>query len=447
MEIPTKRYRPKRDNVDDVDDSRGRRHDRSPSFKRCRRSKSWSTPRSKSSREREYQRESTESSNNTANSNYSPQVSYNTDQRTVPSDTNQRAYPMQYGAQDSDYYNYNYSKTSRNNGHQQAAEYGNKGHDLEVDEELMREIKEIFSDVDDDEHEKPPLPETTSISAATYERTSPSTFEDQRMPRASPYEDRISRSKSPPKLPESLHLKIQSQLTRLKKMKLLQKRIQSRNESLYLALIQNWKLDVEEVYNLFKMEHEFLKINCPASLTDHEYFSNGTYKEMFTVYSSIMVTLADMEKEILKTIEQDELNSSRRMLLTNHLNQLDDIPPQTRSDPSSLDIIATSFTKLRKEIHSLVPKEYVGDCLLMHRMTQLLDKPTREAWHDWLGSCKKCPTFEEFSNFLAKRVRALEGIDLVSSTTKDIADSTPAKRRLSVLERIGSSSRLLTKDF
>lgn len=376
-----------------------------------------------------------QSSNVAANSLFS--ASYPTAQRTdLPSDTSKQLYPTQYADQDYGRYNYDYGKSSDYAGYQQAAGYGNNVTDPEeVDEELMRQIKEIFSD-DDDENLPLAGPEKPSISAVNYERNSPGTFEGQATS-LTPPGDKIMRSDSPSAVPALLHLKIQSQSARINNIKLLEERIQSRSETIYMALINHWKLDAEEIYNSFQKEHAFLEANWPVSLMDHEYFSNSAYNQMYTTYSSIMITLADMEQDVLKDIEQPHPDSFPRVLLANYLAQLDDILPQTRNDPSSLNNIASTFADVRKAIQLLVPKEHLGDCFLIHRMTQLLDKPTRKAWNISLGNSAQIPTFREFDNFLVDRVRALERIDSVSSTRKP-SPSTPSGRvtRVSALERI-----------
>jgi len=71
------------------------------------------------------------------------------------------------------------------------------------------------------------------------------------------------------------------------------------------------------------------------------------------------------------------------------------------------------MSKIRKSLLMLVPKEDLGDCILAHRMSRLLDRPTREAWETSRVNITELPTFDDFETFLIARIRALE----IASTT------------------------------
>ena len=66
------------------------------------------------------------------------------------------------------------------------------------------------------------------------------------------------------------------------------------------------------------------------------------------------------------------------------------------------------MSKIRKSLHMLVPKNDLGDCILVYRMSKLLDRPIREAWETSVVKITEPPTFEEFEAFLITSVRALE---------------------------------------
>ena len=66
------------------------------------------------------------------------------------------------------------------------------------------------------------------------------------------------------------------------------------------------------------------------------------------------------------------------------------------------------MSKIRKSLHLLVPNEDLEDCILAHKMSKLLDRPTRETWETSRVSTKELPKYEDFEAFLVSRVRALE---------------------------------------
>ena len=80
------------------------------------------------------------------------------------------------------------------------------------------------------------------------------------------------------------------------------------------------------------------------------------------------------------------------------------------------------MSKIRKSLHLLVPKKDLGDCILAHKMSKLLDRSTREAWETSRVSTNELPTFEEFEAFLVPRVKVLE----IAS------DATPAPQKPAV---------------
>ena len=98
---------------------------------------------------------------------------------------------------------------------------------------------------------------------------------------------------------------------------------------------------------------------------------------------------------------------NKKSLLNDQLDYLSDLATAQTKNPASLNTLVSDMSKIRKSLHMLVPKEDLEDCILAHRMSKLLDRPTREAWETSRMNTE-LPTFEEFEAFLIARVRALE---------------------------------------
>ena len=96
------------------------------------------------------------------------------------------------------------------------------------------------------------------------------------------------------------------------------------------------------------------------------------------------------------------------------------------------------MSKIRKSLHILEPKEDLGDFILVHRMSRLLDRPTREAWETSRINITELPTFEEFETFLTARVRALQiASDTPAGSHKPTSTSFPTSK---VMKAYHSSS-------
>ena len=98
-------------------------------------------------------------------------------------------------------------------------------------------------------------------------------------------------------------------------------------------------------------------------------------------------------------------------------------------NPASLNTLISEMSKIRKSLHLLVPKEDLGDCISAHKMSKLVDRPTREAWETSRVSTKELPKYEDFEAFLVSRVRTLEiASDAPPSSSKQsAAHSKPLK--------------------
>ena len=90
---------------------------------------------------------------------------------------------------------------------------------------------------------------------------------------------------------------------------------------------------------------------------------------------------------------------NKRVLLNDHLDHLADLAAAQTKNPASLNTLVSEMSKIRKSLDILVPKEDLGDCILAHRMSRLLDRPTREAWETSRVNFTELPTFEEFETF------------------------------------------------
>ena len=98
----------------------------------------------------------------------------------------------------------------------------------------------------------------------------------------------------------------------------------------------------------------------------------------------------------------------KRVFLNDQLGHLADRAAAQTRNPASLNTLISEMSKIRKSLHILIPKEDLGDCILAHGMSRLLDKLTREAWETSRVNITELPVFEEFETFLISRVRVLE---------------------------------------
>ena len=99
---------------------------------------------------------------------------------------------------------------------------------------------------------------------------------------------------------------------------------------------------------------------------------------------------------------------NKRSRLNDQLDHLYDLTAAQIKNLESLKTLVSEIFKILKSLHMLVPKEDLGDCILAHRMSKLLDKLKRNAWETSRMNITKLSTFEEFETFLIARVRALE---------------------------------------
>ena len=99
---------------------------------------------------------------------------------------------------------------------------------------------------------------------------------------------------------------------------------------------------------------------------------------------------------------------NKRSLLNDQLDHMASLAAAQPKNPASLNTLVTEISKIRKSPLMLVPKEDVGDCILAHKMSKLLDRSTREAWETSRVNITDLPTFEEFETFFIARIRALE---------------------------------------
>ena len=130
-------------------------------------------------------------------------------------------------------------------------------------------------------------------------------------------------------------------------------------------------------------------------------------------------------------------------LVNDHLDHLNDLSAAQPKHPASLNTLISEMSKIRKSLHLLVPKEDLGDCILAHKMSNMLDRPTREAWETSRVSTKELPKYEDFEAFLVSRVRALEvASDAPSSPPKQsAAHSKPLKAYHTTSPTTGQSSQ------
>ena len=70
---------------------------------------------------------------------------------------------------------------------------------------------------------------------------------------------------------------------------------------------------------------------------------------------------------------------NKRSLVNDHLDHLNDLSAAQPKNPTSLNTLISEMSKIHKSLHLLVPNEDLGDCILAHKMSKLLDRPTREA--------------------------------------------------------------------
>ena len=133
---------------------------------------------------------------------------------------------------------------------------------------------------------------------------------------------------------------------------------------------------------------------------------------------------------------------NKRSLVNDHLDHLNDLSAAQPKNPVSLNTLISEISKIPKSLHLLVPKEDLEDCILAHKMSKLLDRPTREAWETSRVSTKELPKYEDFEAFLVSRVRALEiASDASPSPPKQsAAHSKPLKAYHTTSPTTGQSS-------
>ena len=129
---------------------------------------------------------------------------------------------------------------------------------------------------------------------------------------------------------------------------------------------------------------------------------------------------------------------NKRSLLNDQLDHLSNFSAVQMKNPVSLNTLVNEKSKIRKSLHLLVPKKDLGDCILAHRMSKLLDRPTREAWETSRINITELPTFEEFETFLIARIRAFE-IAAATPPGSQKSSSSPTSKVAKVHH--GSSTR------
>ena len=65
---------------------------------------------------------------------------------------------------------------------------------------------------------------------------------------------------------------------------------------------------------------------------------------------------------------------NKKVLLNDQLDHLADLAAAQTKNPASLNTLVTEMSKIQKSLHVLVPKEDLGDCILAHRVSRLLDR-------------------------------------------------------------------------
>ena len=71
---------------------------------------------------------------------------------------------------------------------------------------------------------------------------------------------------------------------------------------------------------------------------------------------------------------------NKRSHLNDQLDQMANLAAAQPKNPASLNTLVTEMSKIRKSLIMVVQREDLGDCILAHRMSRLVDRATRKAW-------------------------------------------------------------------
>lgn len=129
--------------------------------------------------------------------------------------------------------------------------------------------------------------------------------------------------------------------------------------------------------------------------------------------------------------------------MTAQLDRLTNLKPLKTKSAQGLRALLTTISEAMSAIRALGCAVQHWDPFLLHLLVRLLDPETREAWEVKLGSSMIYPTYAQFEEFLVARTRAMENLNLHTSTAgsyKDHSASFSGKPRLKIAAHVASSS-------
>lgn len=122
--------------------------------------------------------------------------------------------------------------------------------------------------------------------------------------------------------------------------------------------------------------------------------------------------------------------NNKRLLVQNHVSALFNIEPLTRESAVTLKGMIDDLHKNLRALEALGEPVKHWDTLLIHIITQKLDKTTYREWEEWKGRLDKDKpiTFDSFLTFLRNRADFIETMELSRSNQFSISAKTNSSK-------------------
>ena len=148
-----------------------------------------------------------------------------------------------------------------------------------------------------------------------------------------------------------------------------------------------------------------------------QYLLSATTDEAAKLISDISLT--DNNFNVAWTALNNNRYENERVIIDAHLNRFCSIPNVTFNSIIGLKQLRADSFESTNALRVLKCPVDEWNNILVHLLTQKLDKLSRQEWEFYLGSDKTYPKLDKFNSFLETRIRALE-----ATSTPNIADAS-----------------------
>jgi len=173
---------------------------------------------------------------------------------------------------------------------------------------------------------------------------------------------------------------------------------------------QSMIIDEESLSNVQKLHHLFSSLRGEAlTAIEHLAAISDNFPVAWTILSS------NFENE--------------RRLINAHIHRLFTLPNVTVKSATELRALQSKLTAAIAALKNLSRPVEHWSVIFVYLVTQRLDKSSREAWELKLGKTVAYPNFTEISEFLDSRIRALDALIPITSTSDKQSDKSQAKSK------------------